>query len=362
MRWSFAVGRIAGIQLRIHVTFLLLLVLFPLWAAGSVREAVEVVGVLLSVFACVVLHELGHALAARRYGIGTREIVMLPIGGLARLERMPERPVQEIVVALAGPFVNVLIAGAIAIVLAFTGGVPNPVAVLADGTDRYLVFLFAANLVMLAFNLVPAFPMDGGRVLRALLAMRLPFERATHLASLVGQGFALVFVAVAILAKMPTLVLVAVFVFMAAAEERAVVRTRGAMSGVPVGAAMLTRFDTLEARDPLARAAGLLVAGDQQDFPVLEDGRWLGMLSRADLVRGLQVEGDEAPVGRVVVMDVETVDVDAPLEEALVRMRSASMSAMPVLSRGQLVGLLTIENVADWLLVREARRQRTGPS
>ncbi len=360
MRWSFGIGSIAGIRLRIHVTFLLLLVLFPMWAAGSVREAFEVVGVLLSVFACVMLHELGHALAARRYGIGTREIVMLPIGGLARLERMPDKPVQEIVVALAGPFVNVLIASVIALVLALTGGVPDPVSVLANGTDRWLVFLFAANIVMLAFNLVPAFPMDGGRVLRALLAMRLPFERATRIASLVGQGFALVFVAVAILAKMPTLVLVAIFVFMSAAEERAFVQTRTAMSGVPVSAAMLTQFETLETRHTLQRAAGLLVAGSQQDFPVLEDGRLLGMLSRADLVRGLQAEGEEAPVGRVVRLDVEPVDADEPLEGTLHRMRAQSASALPVLSRGQLVGLLTLENVADWLLVREARRQHAG--
>lgn len=359
MRWSFAIGRIAGIKLQIHVTFLLLLAAVPLFMASDVRDAVQVTLVLLSLFACVVLHELGHALAARRYGIATREIVLLPIGGLARLERMPEKPSQELVVALAGPLVNVGIAGLLAGGLALAGR--DLVEVVMHSGEGYFEFLLAANITMIVFNLVPAFPMDGGRVLRALLAMRMPFVRATRIASVVGQAFALLFAVLGVFVlKSPTLVFIALFVFMAAGEERALVQTRTSVSGVPVASAMVTQFDTLDTRDELKRAVALLMAGSQQDFPVLEDGRLLGMLSRADLVRALRQEGDEAPVGRVARLDVEPVDASALLENTIARMREQAAGALPVTSHGRLVGVLTLENVAEYLLVQEARQRRMG--
>jgi stage IV sporulation protein FB len=357
VRWSFRLITIAGIRIEVHVTFLLMVAGLALFR-GSSNPAWFTVGELLLVFTCVLLHELGHALAARRYGIQTREIVLLPVGGLARLERMPEKPSQEIVVALAGPGVNLVLVTAIGAWLALSG--ESPETALARAETGLPEFLLAANLAMLLFNLVPAFPMDGGRVLRAALALAMPYPRATRIAALVGQGFALVFAVVGIFARTPVLVFIALFVFMAAGEERALVQTRASLSGLPVSAAMVTAFMSVETRHELQHAVDLMLAGDQQDFPVLEGGRYLGMLARASLIQGLREQGPTAPVGRIVRMDVEPIDASWPLERAVQVMRAGRHSAVPVTMRGQLVGLLTLENVSELLMVQEARQRHAG--
>jgi len=224
-----------------------------------------------------------------------------------------------------------------------------------------LEFLLGINIFMLLFNMIPAFPMDGGRVLRALLALAMPYVRATRIASQVGQGFALLFAAAGLLVlRNPVLVFVALFVFMAAAEERALVQTRASLSGLPVSAAMVTAFMSLETRHELQHAVDLMLAGEQQDFPVLEGGRYLGMLGRTGLIQALQKEGPQAPVGRVVRLDVEPVDASWPLERALQVMRAGRLSSIPVVMRGQLVGLLTLENVSELLMVQEARQRHAG--
>jgi Zn-dependent protease/predicted transcriptional regulator len=355
MRWSFKIGSIAGIRVEMHVTF----VLFIGWIAlskglltGHPEHALASVALILMVFGCVLLHELGHALAARRYGIRTREIVLLPIGGVARLERMPEKPAQEIVVAIAGPAVNVAIAALLWVALVALGA--HPASSLLGG--GLLETLLVVNLMMVGFNLIPAFPMDGGRVLRALLAMRLPYVRATRIAALVGQGFALVFGVVGFFYN-PNLMLVALFVFLAAGEEHAIVRSRASLSGLPVHAAMISRFEVLDANDSLQRAVDLLMAGSQQDFPVLSGGTPVGLLTRADLLQALRHSGPETPVGGVIVPDHPVAQAGEPLEDALQRMREHRRPALPVVNGGRLVGMLTLEGVSELLLVRQAMRK-----
>jgi Zn-dependent protease len=360
MRWSIRLGTIAGIRLEVHVTFLLMLAGVALLTSTGPRDAFHTALHLLLLFACVVLHEFGHALAARRFGIRTREIVLLPIGGLARLERMPEKPEQEMVVALAGPGVNVVLATIFGGILFATGVRPENIIPRAAG-EGTLEFLLFANVAMLLFNLVPAFPMDGGRVLRAGLAFFMPYARATRYASLVGQGFALVFAATGVFVfRNPVLVFIALFVFVTAGEERALVQTRSSLTGLPVSAAMVTAFVSLETRHELSYAVDLLLAGEQQDFPVLEDGHLLGMLSRDDLLRGMRAEGPESPVGRLVRLDVPPLEASMPLDAALQRMSAARQNALPVVSRGRLVGLLTVENIRELLLVLEARQRHAG--
>ena len=299
MRWSFRIGRIAGIPVQCHVTFLLLVV----WIAvsrglftGRPGQALAAVALLLLVFLCVVLHELGHALAARRYGVRTRDITLLPIGGIARLERMPDKPSQELVVAVAGPAVNVVIAVALGLVL---HSLQRPfVDLLMRGS--LLESLLAVNVWMILFNMIPAFPMDGGRVLRSLLAMRLPFERATRIASGVGQFVALVFGAVGLFSSNVMLMFIALFVFLAAGEERALVQTRASIQGLPVRDGMLTEFRWLEVSDPLGLAVRYLMAGSQTEFPIVEHQRPVGVLSSAALIAALARVGPDAPVGAVV--------------------------------------------------------------
>lgn len=358
MRWSFRLVTLAGIRVEVHVTFLLMVAGLALFQSNS-NPVWLTVGELLLMFLCVLLHELGHALAARRYGIQTREIVLLPIGGVARLERMPEKPVQEVVVALAGPGVNVMLATGLAAALLAMGVTPEQAVERAD--KGMLEFLLFANLAMLLFNLIPAFPMDGGRVLRAVLAMTMPYTRATRIAAQVGQGFALLFaVAGVFVLRSPVMVFIALFVFMAAGEERALVQTRASLNGIPVSDAMVTAFVTLESRHELQHAVDLMLAGDQQDFPVLEGGHYLGMLARGELIKGLREEGPTSPVGRMVRLDVEPIEAAWPLERALQVMRAGRHSAVPVVRRGELVGLLTLENVSELLMVQEARQRHAG--
>ncbi len=359
MRWSFRLGSIAGIRIEVHVTFLLLLAFFALTPHTTTRDILHTLAQILLLFGCVVLHELGHALMARRFGIVTREIVLTGIGGIARLERMPEKPAHELAVALAGPAVNVVLATVFGAVL-IGGGTPGNAILARASAGGVLEFLFVANIAMLVFNLVPAFPMDDGRVLRAGLALFLPYARATRIASIVGQGFALVFAGIAVFWQSYTLVFIALFVSVTAGEERALVQTRSSLAGLQVSAAMVTAFVSLETRHEIAHAVDLLLAGEQQDFPVLEDGQLLGMLNRADLLRGLRTEGSEAPIGRLVRLDVAPLEASMPLDVALQRMRAARQNALPVVARGRLVGLLTLENIGELLLVQEARQRHAG--
>jgi len=357
MRWSVNIGRLFGIRVELHVTFLL----FIGWIAvnqglltGDVKRAAMAVALLLLVFCCVVLHELGHALTARLFGIATRDIVLLPIGGVARLERMPEKPGQEMLVAVAGPAVNVAIAALLVLFMTLTGRSTD----LAHFGDGLIESLLLVNVLMLLFNLIPAFPMDGGRVLRALLALRLPYLRATKIASAVGQGAALLLgVAGLFYFNNWMLAFVALFVFLAAGEERALVQTRTSLTGLPVRAAMLTDFRHLDVREPLRRAVEYLMTGSQQDFPVLEGLTLRGVLTRAGLVAALERRGLDVPVGEAMSPNPCSADADEPLEGVVSRMRGRDCSVVPVLEQGRLVGLVTLDNVGDLLLVRAALRR-----
>ena len=276
MGWSWRIGRIAGIDVYVHPTFLLAAGMGGLsnyFAHGDWAEAVYGVVFILALFGIVVLHELGHALTARHYGIRTRDITLLPIGGVARLERIPEVPSQELAVAVAGPAVNVVIAAGI---YAGSGGGPGTGAAqrCAPRRRRLMQQLFWVNVSLVVFNMVPAFPMDGGRVFRALLAMRLDYVQATQIAASIGQAIALVFGLLGLLYN-PFLIFIALFVWLAGNQEAGLVLIRSALGNIPVMRAMITDFRALHPDDPLKRAVGHVLAGFQQDFPVV-DGRPAG--------------------------------------------------------------------------------------
>ena len=230
MRWSLKATRIAGIDVYIHFTFFLLLawVAFIHWKqTGSIGAALVGVLFILSIFACVVLHELGHALAAKKYAIRTRDIILLPIGGVARLEKMPDKPVQELWVALAGPAVNVGIATALAVYL-YVSNSFSPVDQSTMTTAPFLERILGVNIFLVLFNMIPAFPMDGGRVLRALLAMRLAYTRATRISANLGQGIALLFGIFGLFYN-PLLLFIAFFVWIGAAQEARMTQMKSAI-------------------------------------------------------------------------------------------------------------------------------------
>ena len=362
MRWSFKVARIGGIEVRIHVTFFLLLAVFASFygAQGGTSGTLKIVIFFLLVFLCVLLHELGHAFAAKAYGIRTVDITLLPIGGVARMERMPEKPTQELVVAIAGPLVNVVIAGALLFVLAVTGNLDFG-EVLDPTRFNALWALLYTNVMMVVFNLIPAFPLDGGRVLRALLATRLSYERATQIAATVGQALALLMGIWAFSKGPASLALIAIFIYMGAESESSFVQMRHATSGIPVSSAMVTRFDTLNHRATLDQAVDALLGSSQHEFPVLDDnGGFAGLLTKHDLLVALRKAGPETPVSDVMITRLPTLVPQMSLEHAFSKIREANVSALPVVdSSGQLVGLFTTENVSELIMVRSALAKKS---
>ena len=358
MRWSWRIGKLAGIGIYVHATFLLLIlfILFINLREGkSLAAATEGIVFILAIFGCIVLHELGHALAARHYGIRTRDITLLPIGGLARLERMPDIPIQELWVALAGPAVNAVIAAAL-FGVDFLFGIHPELAAFRWAGGSFPNKLMVVNFWLLAFNLIPAFPMDGGRVLRALLATRLEYSRATLVAARVAQAIAFVF-GFAGLFTDPFLVFIALFVWMGAEQESAMVQMHNSLGGIPVQQAMLTNFRTILPDDTLAKAVEHVLDGWQQDFPVVFGDHVLGMLTREDLMRALTRGGMETRVRDVMNRDSVTVDSHEMLEKALTTMRVAKSRSVPVLHDGALVGLLTMDHVGELLMIQTALRQ-----
>ena len=355
MKWSIKIGRLLGINVYLHFTFLLLLGFlgFLYWrATGDTVATLQGVAFIVALFGCVVLHELGHALMARRYGIQTRDITLLPIGGIARLEKMPEKPMQEFWVALAGPAVNVVIAAVLFVSLAATSGfVPAEEISLTGGS--FWQRLMVLNVILVAFNLLPAFPMDGGRVLRALLATGLGRRRATAIAANIGQGMAILFGVVGFLYN-PFLIFIAFFVYLGAQAEEAMVEMQSALKGLRVRDAMMTRFRTLAPHDPLNKAVEELLAGSQQDFPVTENGRPVGILRRNDLVRALSEGRGDTPVSEAMCREGETVDERAPLKGAVESMHARQCATVPVVTTEGIVGLLTLENIGEMISINAA--------
>lgn len=357
MKWAWKVGTFSGIPVRIHATFLLIIVWVVLVHGFAPEGSPGVLSGLiftLLIFLCVVLHEFGHALAARQFGIQTLDITLLPIGGLARIERMPEKPMQELWVAVAGPLVNVLIAGVLFAGLTLTG-TWQPLSSLTVGSGPMLERLAAVNIFLVLFNLLPAFPMDGGRILRALLATRLRRVKATRIAAGIGQGMALLFGLVGLFFN-PFLILIALFVWIGAAQEAAAAEFSEVFHGVPVGQVMITQFQTVRPDDSLGAVAHLLLAGYQQDFPVAEGGRLVGFLTRQDLVNALAQHDRNARVFQVMHADYPILSEPELLETAMPRVKG--WSAAPVLHNGTLVGLFTTENLNEYLLMRAALASR----
>jgi Zn-dependent protease/CBS domain-containing protein len=361
MKWSFKLGRILGIDVYLHLTFLLLLAFVGLthWLPGrSLEAAITGVVFFAGLFLCVLLHEYGHALAARRYGIATRDITLLPIGGVARLERMPEKPSQELVVALAGPLVNVVIALGLFVGLVLTGNW-QPLSSLTPTSGNLVERLLIVNVFLVLFNLLPAFPMDGGRVLRSLLAMRMNYARATRIAARIGQGMAVLFGFAGLFGN-PMLLLIALFVWIGAGQEAAAVEMKSSFAGLRVREAMLTDFRTLSPRETLGDAARLLLAGSQRDFPVAEDGKVIGVLGHVRLFDALQRYGADALVIQVMETDVRATAPNEDLDAALARVEPERVMMLPVMSNGQLVGLLTAENLGEFCMIRRALAEVRG--
>lgn len=361
MKWKIKIGRYSGIDVYIHMTFFLLL----LWVAVThAMRGAGIGGVFIgtlfvsAIFVCVIFHEFGHAIAARHFGIKTRDIMLLPIGGVARLERMPREPFQEICVALAGPAVNMFIAGLLFVWLHLTSSFA-PISDLTVVSGPLLERLMLVNLMLLGFNLIPAFPMDGGRVLRAVLAIRGNYMRATQQASQIGQGFALLFGLAGLLIGNPMLVFIALFVWIGAGQESGAAHMNTAISGIPVREAMVTDFKHLNHDDRLEKAVSMTLAGTQTDFPVMREGNVAGVLTQTGLLSALRSHGDQTEVAEVMQQSFATIEAGEMLENAFQKLSHCKCHTIPVIRKGRLVGLLTMDGVGEFVRFQSAQKHKT---
>jgi Zn-dependent protease/CBS domain-containing protein len=359
MRWSWRLVRVAGIDIKVHATFLILLAWIALAGyqrAGS-AAAVEAALFTIAIFASVVLHEYGHALMARRFGVKTRQITLLPIGGVASLERIPDRPRQELAIAVAGPAVTFVLVVALYVALRLVGASTSPPRSDASTSSGFLASLMWINIWLLGFNLLPAFPMDGGRVLRAAIAMRIGHARATDIAVRIGKGFAVLFGIFGLLvANNPFLIVIALFVWISAAGEGAVAQFKATVGDVLVERAMIANVKTLAPSDSVSVAVDEVRAGFQHDFPVMEDHVVAGVLTRDALLRALADGRGDVPVGDVMQRNFASVTPDEPLEHAMARLQECHCQTLPVLRDQQLVGILTAEKVGELVMIESAAR------
>ncbi|MFD0863792.1 site-2 protease family protein [Sungkyunkwania multivorans] len=358
MKGILKLGTISGIRIEVHWTFIFLIVwviYIEVKRGGSFESAMIHMAFILVLFACVVLHELGHALMARRYGIATQKITLLPIGGVASLEKMPKEPREELLVAIAGPLVNVGIALLLLIVVPWQQYVQLNAEELEQmfstiSLQNFLFYLLVANLILVVFNLIPAFPMDGGRVLRAILAMGMNRRRATSIAAGLGQLLAIGFFVFGIFFN-PFLILIALFIFLGAAGENQMEQQLSLLEGYTIKDAMLTNITKLSPSTQIKEVVELLIAGTERDFVVVDDqDELLGVLLHGEIVKN--VKNHNLPIDSIMNKDLTVLEANTPLKEALSAMALEKKKFFPVIENNHLAGAIDQTNLSEFILLR----------
>jgi Zn-dependent protease/predicted transcriptional regulator len=354
MRWSITIGSFMGTAVRIHVTFLLLLgwIGFAAYQRGGAIAARDSVLFIVAIFVCVVLHEFGHILTARRFGIVSPVITLLPIGGVADMDRMPDKPGQELLIAIAGPAVNLVIAVAL---IVFLGAADVSDAIqIGDPSVNLLKRLAAVNIFLAAFNLIPAFPMDGGRVLRAALSIWMGKERATRIAAQIGQGFAFLLGFLGLFGN-PLLLFIAIFVYIAAAGEVQMTTMSEAARGLRAADAMETRIASIERDSTVREAVDVLLATSQDEFPVVDASRRLtGLLSRSNIIEALRDSEPGAPIAPFVRRELATIEGRESIDAALPKLTGGEVVGVTD-AEGRLLGLLTRQSLAEIMMIKDVR-------
>lgn len=362
LKWSLPLGQIAGIKIYIHWTFLILIgwiFLSQIQKGQNWQQASVAVLFILTLFLCVILHEFGHALTAKIYKIQTKSITLLPIGGLAQMESLPEKPLQELWVALAGPLVNVVIAIGLYVYLFTTNNIPDLNEIAKLDNTYFLFNLFVANVVLAVFNLIPAFPMDGGRVLRALLSFRFNRARATKIAATLGQILAIGFVFLGIFSNF-WLIFIGIFIYLGAGGEAAFEATKMALSGFKVKDALMTRFVSLSVSDTIGKAGKLLLEGQEREFLIQQNNEIIGVVGQADIIRGIKKFGQNSPVTNILRKDFLLLNPEMELQDIYLKMMTNGELISPVFDKGELVGVLDRENISELILIREALKENVS--
>jgi Zn-dependent protease len=362
MRGSFKLGNVAGIGVFIHWTFAILIafIIFKNYRAG--HDMVQIAWSLLfifSIFFTVFLHEMGHSLAAKRFNIVTKDITLLPIGGVARLESIPEKPKEELVVAIAGPMVNVILA----IIIGVLVRIPQDAAVLTEmlssgvNAGNFFVNFFIVNIWLALFNLIPAFPMDGGRVFRALLSMNMNRSKATLIAARVGQVLAMGFVFLGFYTN-PFLIFIGIFIMLGAQAENEQTQAKSALRGYKVMDVLMTNYKAIEDSEPVQTAVNLLLNGQSKNFLITSQGKPVGTLSRDNIIKALSEHGENQPISNIMDRELIFLDANSPLENAFQKGGLNKSNLMPVVYHNQLVGVLDAENILEFIMVKDALKSR----
>ncbi len=354
--------------MRLHVTFLLLLVVigYAAFDEAGAPGAFWALTMVCSIFVCIALHELGHSVIAQQLGVHVKSITLLPIGGIAALKSIPENPWHEIAITLAGPMVNAAI---VAVLLPVTG-LPSGLFLreMPHDVAGLLQAMMKVNLGLFLFNLIPAFPMDGGRLLRAMLALVISYRRATQIAATVGQGLAVLSMLIGFhLWPNPNalwLIVIGAFIFVAAEGEEKMVRIRSVLREIDVEDVMSREFATLSPLDTVARGLQRIYQTGQDAFPVVEGERIVGLATRQAMIEAMNIGGD-VPIAEIMDTDVPSISPSDSVSNVYEMMLGEERSSFPVLENGRVVGLLGAENISRYLLVqssiKSSRRRRRVP-
>ncbi|MGQ9814875.1 MAG: site-2 protease family protein [Candidatus Roseilinea sp.] len=357
MSWSFKIAEVSGIPIRVHVTFFLILVLGAAqWGSitGTAEGALFGIVLMVLLFTCVTLHELGHSIAARAFGIPVRDITLLPLGGVAQITKNPEKPVHELIIAAAGPLVNVVIAGILFVVMGASlattmldGQGLLPAGLNQPSLETLLFWLLAANVSLVLFNLIPAFPLDGGRILRALLAMGLGYPRATRIASAIGQVIAIGLGLFGFFTGNFILVLIAVFIFFGAGQETAIAESKTVLHTRRVGDTYNRHAITLSIGDRVSRVVDYLLTSYQPDFAVMQGSQLIGIITRADVLRNLNEAANDTYVTEIMRRDFLKVNCTKMLDEVQQLMAEHNQRVVAVYDDDHFLGLVSIEDISE---------------
>lgn len=357
MRWSLTLGTIAGTAVRIHITFLLFLVFIGVsqFRSSGGAAAIDTVLYVILIFACVTAHEFGHVLMADRFGVKTTDVTLFPIGGVASMDQIPEKPSQELLIALAGPAVNIAIA--MVILIATRPTLESfQLSELSDGHSNLVLRLGIANLALGIFNLVPAFPMDGGRVLRALLAIQFSHTQATRFAAIIGQGLAFVLGFIGLFGN-PMMIFIAVFIYIAAGAESEAVMLRDLTRDLMVADAMVTGITPISFDDHVGAATIALIGSPHEDFPVVDGtGAFRGFVTRSDIIAALSTGGPESSIAAITRPSVPRVSPWDKLDKAMKLIETSLRPVAIVMDdAGKISGILTRQSILQIAAIHAAR-------
>lgn len=354
---SIQIAKLFGIPVKLHWTFGLLLLgvgYIGLNNGFGIGGTSFFLLFVLSLFVCVVLHELGHALSARYYGVNTIDIILSPIGGVARLTHLPKKPIQELIIAVAGPLVNVAIALSIGMALWFSR--EDPFLVQGEDVDaflspeNYLPLLMIINITLVLFNMIPAFPMDGGRVLRALLSMKLGRLKATKIASIIGRVLAVGFVVFGIMEGQFVLPFIGFFIFMAAASEYRSVKVENTIHHMTVDDVYRDQYTLLYEYDPMGHAIDRVQRSLEKNFLVTnEQGHISGVLTEEGIEEALTKKDLQNFISAYKTVHYEAVDAAFPLRFILHVFHQKNYYIVPVYKDGKFVGVLDRQIIGRYL-------------